>query len=184
MITRMTTVVYSLVVLAISVAAPGEDPPDGKPITRVVEGRVVDERGSPVTGATVLLRPTEPLPKGGTAQTNADGRYHIEWDQPDQADLEVQLMVLAPDFAYALVPAPSGKAAADIKLKAEAWKTTEIRLADPVGRPAAGVELTCSSPGLFGHFSRRMPRARVAWGWQSAFPFILTPNRRAPGQLI
>ena len=146
MISRILALVSGITISAMCGIAWSDEPPDGKSIARVVEGRVVDEHGSPVAGATVLLRATEPLLKDGTAHTNADGRYRIEWSQSEQADSEVQLMVLAPGFLYRLVPAsaPPGKAAAEIKLKAEAWKTTEIRLADPSGRPAVGVELLCS----------------------------------------
>ena len=145
MISRILALVSGITISAMCGIAWSDEPPDGKSIAGCRgpgRGRAWLAGG----GVTVLLRATEPLLKDGTAHTNADGRYRIEWSQSEQADSEVQLMVLAPGFAYRLVPAsaPPGKAAAEIKLKAEAWKTTEIRLADPSGRPAVGVELLCS----------------------------------------
>lgn len=86
--------------------APGE--------TTLLVGRVVDERGSPIPGATVrqLAHPSrfgariggEPEPTGLTATTGEDGRYALE-----RAASYVLLEARAPGFAPIRSPDISGR---------------------------------------------------------------------------
>jgi len=51
-------------------------PPRGESLTRVIEGAVLTKEGSPVSGATVLLKDTKTLQvRSYIAQP--DGRYHF-----------------------------------------------------------------------------------------------------------
>ena len=125
----------------------GDDGRDANPSQRVIEGRVVDAAAAPVAGASVVLRADDDViqPNGVIARTDADGRYSADVSKHEWATSKIRCRALARGFAYATgsLEAGSGPATVDFALKAEPWKTTEIRLADPAGRPGAGVAVSC-----------------------------------------
>jgi thiol-disulfide isomerase/thioredoxin len=125
----------------------GDDRPKANPPQRVIEGRVIDGAAAPVAGARVVLRADDDVlqPNGVIAQTGADGRYSADVSKYEWATSKMRCRALAPGFAYATgaLEAGSGRAALDFTLKAEPWKTTEVRLADPAGRPGAGIAVSC-----------------------------------------
>ena len=131
--------------------ARGDEPPSGTVAGRVVEGRVVDDQGAPISGAMVLLGladPPLPFTKEATTRTDAQGRYRIVLTSPRLASSRLRSLALAPGFKLArgTVVAGSGVATASFTLSPEPWKTTEVRLVDLSGRPLPGVELMCSIP--------------------------------------
>jgi thiol-disulfide isomerase/thioredoxin len=137
-----------VIALSVSGIAQGNEPPTTKSTGRIVEGRVVNDRRAPIAGAMVSLRSGDFagfFAERETARTDSEGRYRIDLAKTGWGASRLQSMVLAPAFAYTLgtVEAGSGKATAEFALRAEPWKTTEIRLAEPSGRPGAGVDLTC-----------------------------------------
>ncbi len=149
---RSTILLTGMIALSVSGLAHTDEPPPKKPVSRVVKGRVVDDHWAPIAGALVMLGPGLDFPgftEEGTSRTDAEGRYHINLTNAEWAASKLQPMVLATGFAYkkGTIEAGVGKAVADFTLKLEAWKTTEIRLADPSGKPGAGVELTWTLTG-------------------------------------
>ncbi len=139
-----------LVILASSLAARGDDPATPATGARSVVGRVVDDGGKPVERAMVLFAPTDPrLPFADDARTwtRADGRYELDLTRQPWANSKLQCKVLAPGFRACLGTVEPGRGAgtADFALVASPWKTTEIRLLDPAGRPLPRVEWECSA---------------------------------------
>ena len=150
--TRSLLYFTGIIVVAVLGVAQGDEPQAKKSAILVVEGRVIGDHGAPIAGALVMLGPALDFPRftaEGTARTDAEGRYHINLIEADGRPSELRSMALATGFAYATgtVEAGSGKAVANFTLKPEAWRTTEIRLADPSGKPAAGVEMTWTLTG-------------------------------------
>ena len=84
-------------------------------------------------------------PNGVIGATGADGRYSADVSKHDWATSKIRCRALAPGFAYATgsLEAGAGRATLDFTLKPEPWKTTEVRLADPAGRPGVGVAVSC-----------------------------------------
>ena len=144
---RSTFLLAAMIALAASGMAKGQELLTKKSAGRVVEGRVIDEHQAPIASALVLVRAASSrfLPEG-TARTDAEGRYHVDLTKTTWGAAKLQSVVLASGFAFATgtVEAGSGGVRADFTLKTEAWKTTEVRLADPSGKPAADVELNWS----------------------------------------
>jgi thiol-disulfide isomerase/thioredoxin len=124
----------------------GDDGQNAKPPQRVIEGRVVDAAGAPVANAGVVLRADDDVmqPNGVIAHTGADGRYSVDVSKHEWATSKIRCRALASGFAYATGSLEPGseRATADFSLKAEPWKTTEVRLVDPAGRPGAGVAVS------------------------------------------
>ena len=125
----------------------GDDGQDANRPQRVIEGRVVDAATAPVAGASVVLRADDDVmqPNGVIAHTGADGRYSADVSKHDWATSKIRCRALAPGYAYATgsLEAGAGRATVDFTLKAEPWKTTEVRLADRAGQPGAGVAVSC-----------------------------------------
>ena len=108
---------------------------------------MVDVRWYTRCGAGVVLRADDDVmqPNGVIVRTGADGRYSADVSKHDWGTSKIRCRALAPGFAYATasLEASVGRATVDFTLKAESWKTTEVRLADPAGRPGVGVAVSC-----------------------------------------
>jgi thiol-disulfide isomerase/thioredoxin len=121
---------------------------DERPVEVVIEGRVVDSQRAPIVGALVMLRPSTSVPfvEEASARTDAEGRYRIGMPKATAGISKLQASVLAVGFKVAVGSVETGptRVTADFTLEAQAWKTTEVIVADSSGGPSAGVELACS----------------------------------------
>jgi thiol-disulfide isomerase/thioredoxin len=144
---RFTTGMLAIALLHSWGISRGDDRQITKPATRIIEGRVLDAGGAPVKGARVVLRADDDVmqPNGVIAETGADGRYSADVSRHGWAGSKLRCRALAPGFAYASrqVGAGSGRTTTDFTLKAEPWRSTEVRLADPAGRPGIGMAVSC-----------------------------------------
>jgi thiol-disulfide isomerase/thioredoxin len=114
----------------------------------VVEGRVLDGYGAPIANALVLLRRGDrPVawPEKGAIRSNSLGRYQIELSRIEAPSSKIRTQVIAHGFASSIqnIDTATAKVTVDFALKPGPWKTTEIRMIDPAGHPAAGIELKC-----------------------------------------
>ncbi len=145
---------------AAQVAAAPQPQPTARPGARVITGRLTDATGRPVSGAKLMFAPKTPLlpfEEGGTAVSDAEGRYRIELAgfplgaNTLPATDAVRYLVLAPGFRseFGNIDAGNTPVALDVRLSAEEWPPTEILLVDRDGKPVEGAELTLQLGGSF-----------------------------------
>ena len=79
------------------------------------------------------------------ARSNAQGYFQVDLRKFAWGTSKLRYLVLAPNFGRVIgnVEAGTGSTTLDLRLSSVPWKLTEIRLIDPKGRPAPGVEVTC-----------------------------------------
>lgn len=126
----------------------GETASPGGSAARVVEGRVIDGRGTPIEGAAVVFGPGDPprllFTEEAMARTNAQGHYRVDLTKFPWGALKLRYLALAPGFGRAIGTVEAGKGVSDIELTTAPWKTTQFRMMDSDGRPVSGAEMTCS----------------------------------------
>jgi RNA polymerase sigma factor (sigma-70 family) len=131
-----------------------------RPATRVIQGRVTDAQGQPVRDGRVMFAPPTPIAsfeESATAVTDLDGRFRIELaafsldSETLPATGPLRYLVLAPSFRGEVGKVDAGAAAAtlEIRLTAEAWRTTELHLVDRDGKAVSGAEVTLQMAGGF-----------------------------------
>lgn len=129
--------------------------PAEEPVTVVlrpaarVSGTVVDEDGSPVAGASLLLtRDSRVL---GAATADAGGRFAVEGVEP----ATLTLTAMAPGFLPSVqsdLDVPQGGELADLEVILERGAVLEGTVTAPSGEPAPGARITVSgnsAPGSF-----------------------------------
>ncbi len=127
---------------------------------RVIQGRLTDAQGRPVREGKVMFGPqTPPAPfeESGMATVDAEGRFRIELSgfsfgsETLPATGPLRYLALVPGFRGepGNVDAGAGAATLDVRLSAEAWTTTEIRLVDRDGKPVPGALVTLQLGGPF-----------------------------------
>jgi RNA polymerase sigma factor (sigma-70 family) len=132
----------------------------GQPGTRVIQGRVTDAQGQPVRDGRVMFAPPTPmasLDESSTAVTDANGRFRIELaafhlgSDTLPATGPLRYLVLAPSFRGEAGKVDAGVATAtlNIRLSAEAWRTTELQLVDRDGKPVASADVALQMAGGF-----------------------------------
>lgn len=130
-----------------------------------LEGRVTDERGAPVAGASVTLRPVDgdfmafhEGPPVEPVQTGADGQFrsgHVA------AGTRVNVSVEHPGYVDAHAPGVEVPRAEPLLVTLQAGRSLSGRVVDPSGKPVAGARLTPSPETGLGSFaiqSLRGPR--------------------------
>ena len=101
--------------------------------------------------------PLVPFDESGTAVTDVDGRFRIELSafqlgsDPLPATGPLRYLVLAPGFRGEVgkVDAGVGPTKLEIRLPAEEWTSTEIRMVDREGKPVPGALVTLRMGGDF-----------------------------------
>lgn len=150
--TPVMTCLTAAGLMALSQIPRGADGQNFRPANRIIEGRVTDIGGKPVSGARVMLRADDHRmqPNGVIVLTGPDGRYSADISRYEWSRSPLRCRALAEGFAYAkqAVAAGSARATADYSLKPEKWRTTTVRLADPSGRPVPGMPVSCSIDDL------------------------------------
>jgi RNA polymerase sigma factor (sigma-70 family) len=138
----------------------GADAPASRRATRILQGRVTDAQGQPVREGKVMFAPqTPPVPfaESGMALIDGDGRYRITLSatpfgsEPSPATGLLRYLVLAPGYRGEVGKVDAGfePATLDIRLSAEAWRTTELRLVDRDGKSIPKAEVTLQMGGPF-----------------------------------
>ena len=97
-----TLFLTGIIWLSVDSIAGSDGPTTKNSVSRVVEGRVVDEHGAPIAGALVMLGPALDFPQTteeGQTRTDREGRYHITLTDASDAASELGSMVLAAGFA-------------------------------------------------------------------------------------
>ena len=144
----------------------GADEPAPKPTSRIIEGRVLDDQGKPAREGKILFGPQSvaaPFREAAVATIDAEGRYRIELaDFPAYGPLPLlaadalRYLVLAPGFraTTGTIAAGPGPTTADLRLKAEPWRTTDALVTDRQGKPVADAEVTIRAMGSSISWSR------------------------------
>jgi hypothetical protein len=153
MLINMTPLINRLTAAGLLALAPmpsGDDGQTSRPANRIIEGKVTDTGGKPVSGARVILRADDDVirPNRVIVLTGPDGRYSADISRYEWSQSPLRCRALAEGFAYArqAVAGGSVRATADYTLKPEPWRATALRLADPSGRPVPGIPVSCSIP--------------------------------------
>ncbi|WP_165065920.1 TlpA family protein disulfide reductase [Paludisphaera rhizosphaerae] len=146
----VTTVLFLLFATYATAEEPAKNPTT--PITRTIQGRVVDADGRPVTQGKVYFSISDWFPKytnEGTAELGPDGMYHLELKDYKDGDLSVpasnarRYTVVAAGFQaeQGLLAAGVEAATLDFRLSPAEWKTTSLRFVDQRNHPVAGVDV-------------------------------------------
>lgn len=110
-----------------------------------LEGQVTDERGAPVAGASVILRPTDgdfmAFHEGRPVepvQTGADGSFR---SGRVAAGTRVNVSVEHPAYVDAHAPGVEVPAAEPLLITLQPGRSLNGRVVDPAGKPVAGAQL-------------------------------------------
>ena len=154
-------------------AGRGEGPATQASESRVVQGQVVDTRRVPVAGAIVLLRPADdpqPFTEAGAGRADASGRCRIDLLKLPWARGRLASGPVAQGFAFAIATVEAGTVTTtlDFRLADTPWRETRLCLADPSGRPAAGVDISC--------FVGNVPWSRLKTNTRGCCQFAMAPD--------